>query len=111
MRNRLFQLGVLAVGLCSLLVIVAAASGPSTDKVTFTRDVAPIFYNRCVECHRAGEVAPMSLITYNEARPWAKAIKQKVVDRSMPPWLASLENTHFKSDRRLSQKEIDTIAG
>jgi len=110
MRNRLFLLGVLAVGLCSLLVIGGAASGPSTAKVTFTRDVAPIFYNRCVECHRAGEVAPMSLITYNEARPWAKAIKQKVVDRSMPPWLASVENTHFKNDRRLSQKEIDTIA-
>jgi hypothetical protein len=52
----------------------------------------------------------MSLITYNEARPWAKAIKQKVVDRSMPPWLASPENTHFRNDRRLSQKEIDTIA-
>ena len=110
MRNRLFLFGVLAVGLCSLPVIGGAASGPSTDKVTFTRDVAPIFYNRCVECHRAGEVAPMSLITYNEARPWAKAIKQKVVDRSMPPWLASLENTHFKNDRRLFQKEIDTIA-
>ena len=110
MRNRAFQFGVLAIGLCSLLVIGVAASGPSTTKVTFTRDVAPIFYNRCVECHRAGEVAPMSLITYNEARPWAKAIKQKVVDRSMPPWLASLENTHFKNDRRLSQKEIDTIA-
>jgi len=110
MRNRLFLLGVLAVGLCSLLVIGGAASGSSTANVTFTRDVAPIFYNRCVECHRAGEVAPMSLITYNETRPWAKAIKQKVVDRSMPPWLASPENTHFKNDRRLSQKEIDTIA-
>jgi hypothetical protein len=110
MRKRLFLLGVLAVGLCSVLVIGGAASGASTAKVTFTKDVAPIFYNRCVECHRAGEVAPMSLITYNEARPWAKAIKQKVVDRSMPPWLASLENTHFKNDRRLTQKEIDTIA-
>jgi len=110
MRNRFFLLGVLTVGLCSLLVIGGAASGPSTATATFTRDVAPIFYNRCVECHRAGEVAPMSLITYNEARPWAKAIKQKVVDRSMPPWLASPENTHFKNDRRLSQKEIDTIA-
>ena len=103
MRNRLFQLGVLAVGLCSLLVIGVAASGPSTPKVTFTRDVAPIFYNRCVECHRAGEVAPMSLITYNEARPWAKAIRQKVVDRSMPPWLASLENSFQKRPAALSK--------
>ncbi len=110
MRSRLFQLGVLAVGMCSLLVIGVAAGGSSNAKVTFTKDVAPIFYGRCVECHRAGEIAPMSLITYNETRPWAKAIKQKVVDRSMPPWLASPENTHFKNERRLSQKEVDTIA-
>ena len=109
-RNRLLQFGVLASAICFLLAIGAAASGPSYAKVTFTKDVAPILYNRCVECHRAGEVAPMSLITYNEARPWAKAIKQKVVDRSMPPWLAAPENQHFKNDRRLSQKEIDTIA-
>lgn len=109
MRNRAFQFGALAFGICSLLAIGAGASGASNAKVTFSRDVAPIFYSRCVECHRAGEVAPMSLITYNEARPWAKAIKQKVVDRSMPPWLAAPSNDHFKNDRRLSQKEIDTI--
>jgi len=109
MRNRLFQLGVLAVGVCSLLAFGITASGSSPDKVTFTRDVAPILYNRCVECHRAGEVAPMALITYNETRPWAKSIKQKVADRSMPPWLASPENAHFKNERRLSQKEIETI--
>ncbi|HZM91113.1 MAG TPA: thiol-disulfide isomerase [Blastocatellia bacterium] len=109
MRNRLFQLGVLAVGVCSLLAFGITASGSSPDKVTFTRDVAPILYNRCVECHRAGEVAPMALITYNQTRPWAKSIKQKVVDRSMPPWLASPENAHFKNERRLSQKEIETI--
>ena len=110
MRSRLFRVGALAVGLCSLLVFGVAAGGSSNAKVTFTKDVAPILYNRCVECHRAGEVAPMALITYNETRPWAKAIKQKVVDRSMPPWLASPENTHFKNERRLSQNEINTIA-
>ncbi|MFY9570245.1 MAG: thiol-disulfide isomerase [Blastocatellia bacterium] len=109
MRNRLFQIGALAVGLLFTVVIGAAASGPAGSKITFTKDVAPILYNRCVECHRSGEIAPMSLITYNDARPWAKAIKQKVLDRSMPPWLASSENTHFKNDRRLSQKEVDTI--
>ena len=109
MRNRLIPLGALALGVCSLFVLGVSASGPAAEKVTFTRDVAPILYNRCVECHRAGEVAPMALITYNQTRPWAKSIKQKVVDRSMPPWLASPENTHFKNNRRLSQKEIDTI--
>ena len=109
MRNRLIQLGALAFGACSLFALGVSASGPTAARVTFTRDVAPILYNRCVECHRAGEIAPMALITYNETRPWAKSIKQKVVDRSMPPWLASPENTHFKNNRRLSQKEIDTI--
>jgi len=110
MKNRLFQVLALTVGLSSLLAIGVGASGSSEAKVTFTKDVAPIFFNRCVECHRPGEVAPMSLITYNEARPWAKSIRQKVVDRSMPPWLASPENHNFKNDRRLSQKEIDTIS-
>ena len=109
MRNQLRTAGMLAMILCSVLAAGVAASGPGEHKVTFTKDVAPILYNRCVECHRPGEIAPMSLMTYNETRPWAKAIKQKVVDRSMPPWLASAENTHFKNDRRLSQQEIDTI--
>lgn len=110
MRSRLLQVGALVVGVCSLFVFGVSASSSPSARVTFTRDVAPILYNRCVECHRAGEVAPMALITYNETRPWAKAIKQKVVDRSMPPWLASPENDHFKNNRRLSQKEIDTIS-
>jgi len=100
---------LVAVG-CGVLMAVAAAGNSSVNGVTFTKDVAPILYNRCVDCHRPGEIAPMSLLTYNEARPWAKAIKEKVLDRSMPPWLASAENHQFKNDRRLSQKEIDTIA-
>src|SRR5437016_344186 len=95
--NRAFQFGAIATGLCLWVVIAVSASGPTEIKVTFTKDVAPIFFNRCVECHRAGEVAPMSLMSYGEARPWAKSIKQKVLDRSMPPWLASPENTHFKN--------------
>jgi hypothetical protein len=110
MRNRFRKAGPLAVMLCSAATIGVAASGPTDNKVTFTKDVAPIFYNRCAECHRPGEIAPMSLLTYNEARPWAKAIKQKVADGSMPPWLASPENKHFKNDRRMTQKEIDTIS-
>src|SRR6185295_17862258 len=106
---RLLKSGTVIARLFFLMMAAASASGPSGVNVTFTRDVAPILYNRCVECHRAGEVAPMALITYNETRPWAKSIKQKVVDRSMPPWLASPENAHFKNERRLSQKEIETI--
>ena len=55
---------------------------------TFTRDVAPILYEHCIACHRPGQIAPMSLITYGETRPWARAIKIKVEAREMPPWNA-----------------------
>jgi len=106
----IYRLCKLVAAGCCFLMAVAAAGNSSVNGVTFTKDVAPILYNRCVDCHRPGEIAPMSLLTYNEARPWAKAIKEKVLDRSMPPWLASAENHQFKNDRRLSQKEIDTIA-
>lgn len=80
------------------------------NAVTFSRDVAPIFFRRCAECHRPGEAAPMSLLTYKEARPWARAIKEKVVRREMPPWHADPEYGEFANDPRLTQTEIDTIA-
>ena len=99
-----FTLGVSATAL-----LVTAAAGPAA-KVTFTKDVAPIFYNRCVECHRIGEIAPMSLLSYQDARPWAKSIKEKVVARQMPPWLADPAQSHFENDRRLTESEIATIA-
>ncbi len=109
MRTYLLKAGTFAVGLCAVFWAGVRASGES-NRVTFTRDVAPIFYRNCVECHRPDEIAPMSLLTYQDARPWAKAIKEKVLDRSMPPWLADPKYGHFLNDRRLSQKEIDTIA-
>jgi len=110
MRNRALQIGVLALGVLVAFSAGVEGSGPAVSKVTFTRDVAPIFYNRCVECHRPGEIAPMSLMTYNDARPWARSIKEKVVGRTMPPWLADPAYGHFENDRRLSQKEIETIS-
>src|SRR5262245_35247677 len=61
----------------------ASATGP---QVTFSKDVAPILYRSCVRCHRPDEIAPMSLLSYNEARPWAQSIKQRVSKREMPPW-------------------------
>jgi mono/diheme cytochrome c family protein len=109
MRKRLMIAAALALGLCPMLAVAFAASNPAAPRVTFTKDVAPIFYNRCAECHRAGEIAPMSLMTYKEARPWARSVKEKVLDRTMPPWLAAPGSGHFENDRRLSQKEIDTI--
>jgi len=89
----------------------ASASDSKTNakEVTFTKDVAPIFYGNCVQCHRSGEIAPMSLMSYKDARPWARSIKEKVAGRTMPPWHADPQYGDFANDRRLSQKEIDTI--
>jgi hypothetical protein len=83
----------------------SAAAAP-----TFARDVAPILNARCVSCHRPNQIGPMSLTSYTEARPWARAIKSKVVTRQMPPWGADPRYGRFKNDWSLSQAEIDTIA-
>src|SRR5580700_2560246 len=87
---------------------MAASTVPTTP--VFSKDIAPILFNRCVECHRSGEVAPMPLTSYKEVRPWAKAIRDRVVARSMPVWLADPHFGSFRNDPRLSQTEIDTIA-
>ena len=76
---------------------------------TFSKDVAPIFYNKCVSCHREGEIAPMSLLTYKQARPWARSIREKVLDRTMPPWHADPTYGEFRNERSLSKHEIETI--
>ena len=88
----------------------APQNGASQAAPTFSRDVAPIFYDKCVGCHRPGEVAPMSLITYRDVRPWASAIREKVTTRVMPPWHADRQYGSFRNDLSLTQREIDTIA-
>ena len=65
---------------------VSAAAGQDKRPITFTKDVAPILQEKCVQCHRPGEMAPMSLRTFQEVRPWARSIKNKVSKREMPPW-------------------------
>lgn len=88
----------------------AQSAGPnSVQSLTFSRDVAPILYKHCVSCHHPGDIAPMSLLTYKEARPWAAAIRQAVVSRKMPPWLADATVGHWSNDPRLSDAEIETI--
>ena len=76
---------------------------------TFTHDVAPIFYKHCVGCHRPNNIAPMSLLDYKSARPWAKSIREAVVSRKMPPWFADSRHGQFANDARLAPVEIDTI--
>lgn len=99
-----------------LLVTLSAGGvligrGQQAANVTFTKDVAPIIFNKCANCHRPGEVAPMPLTSYAEVRPWSKAIREEVVARTMPPWFADPHTStlEFANDRRLSQKEIDII--
>jgi hypothetical protein len=95
------------VAALAIAAVPAAAAPP-----TFSKDVAPILYEKCVTCHRPGEVAPMTLMTFEDVRPWAKAIKAKVVAREMPPWGADHENTlRMRNDRSLSEAQIQTIAG
>ena len=90
--------------------LMLAATPALAAAPTFSKDVAPILYKNCVECHRPDAMAPMSLITYEDARPWARAIKQKVAAREMPPWGADPTIGKFSNDLSLKQSEIDTIA-
>jgi len=92
-----------SIGL-TLLFALSASAAP-----TFTKDVAPIFYKNCVSCHRPGEIAPMSLLDYQSARPWAKAIREVVATRKMPPWFADPSYGHFSNDTRLKEQEIATV--
>jgi len=89
--------------------MTAAAANASAAKLTYSKDVAPILNSNCVTCHRAGESAPMSLTSYEEVRPWVKAIQKNVSEGVMPPWHADKGFGPFKDDRSLSQDEIDTI--
>ena len=90
--------------------VLAAGSSALAAAPTFSKDVAPILYKNCVECHRPTAMAPMSLLTFDDARPWARAIKQKVVRREMPPWGADPAVGKFSNDISLKQADIDTIA-
>jgi hypothetical protein len=92
-----------------LLAGVLGATQPSTP--TFSRDVAPILQARCQECHHAGSMAPMSLVTYEETRPWAKSIRQRVILRQMPPWHIdpSVGVQKFKNDMSLTAEQVSTI--
>ena len=94
----------------AFVVVILAASPASAASPTFSKDVAPILYKNCVECHRPDAMAPMALISYEDARPWARAIKQKVTRREMPPWGADPTIGRFSNDVSLKQSEIDTIA-
>jgi hypothetical protein len=92
---------------CTVLAVAAAAAPSST--VTFHKDVEPILQRNCQTCHRPGEAAPMSFLSYKEVRPWAKDIREAVSVKKMPPWPADPHYGKFENDRSMPQKDIDTV--
>src|SRR5262245_59593008 len=99
-----------AIGL-TVMVSGQAPAPVGSSAVTFTKDVAPILQRSCQTCHRPGQMAPMSLLTYQDVRPWARSIKQRVSDRTMPPWGIDphIGLQDFKNDPSLREDEIATI--
>jgi hypothetical protein len=93
----------------SLFVAVVLITAQSSQTPTFTKDVAPILYENCVTCHRPGEMAPMSLLTYDQARPFARAISQRVGLGTMPPWHAEGPTGVFSNERKLTPAEKDVL--
>ncbi len=100
--------------ICGLVLVSALPAAAQTlhpsSGPTFTKDVAPVLYKHCTTCHRPGEIAPMSLLTYEVTRPWARAIRDNVVNGTMPPWHADPAHGKFLNDRRLSSEEKDVIS-
>ncbi len=94
----------------AMLAVVFAVPAVAAETPTFSKDVAPILYEHCVACHREGEFAPMPLVTYDEARPWARAIRQRVEAREMPPWYAEPGHQEYRNDASLSDEAVTTIS-
>src|SRR6185295_14126313 len=112
--------GVLAAGIAAAGIVTQVTMNGQTPTrtaataatgVTFTKDIAPIFQKSCQGCHRPGQMAPMSLMTYQDVRPWARSIKQRVADREMPPWGIDphVGIQSFKNDPSLREDEIEKI--
>ena len=92
-----------------LMVFMGVFTGSAYGQDTYAKDVAPILDRNCVTCHRPGQVAPMSLMSYEEVRPWARSIAQQVGQKRMPPWHAAPGVREYANDRSLDSGEIDTI--
>jgi hypothetical protein len=95
--------------IAGFVLALTASAAPNSPVVTFNKDVLPVLQKQCQECHRPGEVAPMSFMSYQETRPWAKAIKAAVLTKKMPPWFADPSIGHFRNERKLTDAEIKTL--
>ena len=115
-RSRTLMIALVLLCPAALYMSIAigenrASAYDPTFAPTFTKDVAPIVFAKCANCHRQGEVAPMPLTSYAEVRPWSKSIREEVLTKQMPPWFANPEKStlKFANDRRLSPSEVATI--
>jgi len=102
-------LAAFVLGIAVMVSTTRATTEENSTPVTFYKDVLPVLQNNCQTCHRPGEIAPMSFMTYKDTRPWAKAMKTAVLTRQMPPWFADPDYGHFANDKRLSESDIQTI--
>lgn len=107
--HALDPLGMKNHGLIAVASVARADDAAANGPLTFSRDVAPIFYKNCIGCHRPGEIGPMSLTDYASARPYAKSIKKAITEKAMPPWDADSSLMKYANDRSLSEKDIATI--
>jgi hypothetical protein len=101
--------GLIRCALASAGLIGLIVNPANADRITYTEHVAPILFEHCVSCHRPDTAAPMSLLSYAETRPWAKSIREQVVNRSMPPWFADPAHGRFRNDPSMTDDDIDTI--
>src|SRR5437762_9369149 len=110
-RGRSGRMGrtTLAAVIAFLVVQPAGAHKPVTSKYTFTEDVYPIVSRHCGACHAPGGVAPMSLLTYDEARPWAESIRLELASGHMPPWFGDPGFAELKDPHKLSPRELDVV--
>ena len=100
---------VLIVTVVTPATLAATLQGSASDEVTFNKDVLQVLQDNCQVCHRPGEMAPMSFMTYEDVRPWARAIRQAVITGEMPPWFAEEGHRPFLNDRTLSDTELRTL--
>jgi len=106
--RKIARFGAVAI-LLALTIVPTQAHKPITSKYTYTADVLPIFRSRCGACHAPGRAAPMSLLGYKEAVPWAESIREELLDEKMPPWYVEPGATQVAGAQGISPKEIDTI--
>jgi mono/diheme cytochrome c family protein len=114
MRKYMRTLTAITVVLAGSWYVLPDTSANTANKpakeVTFTKDIAPIFFKNCAQCHRPDDIGPFSVLSYKDVRPWAKSIKEQVASRQMPPWHADPHFGKFENETRLTQAEIDTVA-